>query len=373
MKRFWSRRVRDAAPYVPGEQPRDRKFIKLNTNENPYPPSPRALEAVRGAAGADLRLYPDPECLSLRRAIARREGLKIEQVFCSNGSDEALAFAFQAFFDPDRPVLFPNVTYSFYPVYAAYFGIPCREVPVGPDFSIPVDQLRGGGGVVLANPNAPTGIALGLGEIERVVQANPDAVVIVDEAYVDFGAESAVGLIGRYPNLLVVQTASKSRSLAGLRVGWAMGDAGLTAALRCVRDSINSYTLDRAAMAGAGAAIEDEDYFQRTRRRVMDTRERTARELEAMGFTVLPSKANFLFVRFPGMSGRELLAGLRERGILVRWWDRPEIRDWLRVTVGTDGDMAALAAALRELTDTFSGRTAEYNNRPAYKQNSTAI
>lgn len=350
MKRFWSRRVRDAVPYVPGEQPRERKFIKLNTNENPYPPSPKALEAVRTAAGGELRLYPDPECLALRQAIARRTGLEPGQVFCSNGSDEALAFAFQAFFDPDRPVVFPNVTYSFYPVYAAYFGIPFREVPVGPDFTIPVDELQGGGGVVLANPNAPTGVALGLEQVERILQADPDVVVIVDEAYVDFGADSAVGLIGRFPNLLVVQTASKSRSLAGLRVGWAMGDADLIAALRCVRDSINSYTLDRVAMAGAIAAVEDEDYFQSVRRRVMKTREHTAQKLRALGFSVLPSKSNFLFVRFPGRSGGELLAGLRERGILVRWWDKPEIRDWLRITIGTDEDMAALTAALKELT-----------------------
>lgn len=350
MKQYWSRRIRDIVPYTPGEQPRDRKFIKLNTNECPYPPSPKVAEAIREAAGEGLRLYPDPECVELRTAIARREGLDIGQVFCGNGSDEILAFAFQAFFDLDREVVFPKITYSFYPVYTDFFGLNRREVPMNPDFTDPVDLLCGNnGGVVLANPNAPTGIAVGLDTVEKLLRANPDVVVIVDEAYVDFGADSAVGLIGRYPNLLVVQTASKSRALAGLRVGWAMGDPGLIDGLRCVRDSINSYTVDRMAQAGAAAAIRDEEYFQTIRRRVMDTRRRTEQILKEKGFTVLPSQANFLFVSYPGRDGRALLDGLRERGVLVRWWDRPEIRDWLRVSVGTDQEMAALTAALEEL------------------------
>lgn len=351
MKEFWSKRIRDAVPYTPGEQPRDRQFIKLNTNECPYPPSPKALEAIRRAAGAELRLYPDPECLSLRQAIAKREGLRAEQVFCSNGSDEVLAFAFQAFFDPDREVVFPKITYSFYPVYTDYFGLKRREVTMNPDFSDPVELLCGSiGGVVLANPNAPTGIAVGLDVVEKLLRANPDVVVIVDEAYVDFGGESAVGLIHRFPNLLVVQTVSKSRAMAGLRVGWAMGNENLINAMRCVRDSINSYTVDRVAMAGAAAAIEDEEYFQATREKIMTTRSWTRQALEELGFTVLPSQANFLFASHPGKSGRELLAGLRERGILVRWWDKPEIEDWLRISIGTDEDMKALADALKELT-----------------------
>ena len=350
MKRFWSARIRDAVPYVPGEQPRGQSFVKLNTNECPYPPSPRAVEAIRAAAGDGLRLYPDPECLALRQAIARREGLNPDQVFCSNGSDEVLAFAFQAFFDPDREVVFPRITYSFYPVYTSYFGLRCRRVPMAPDFSAPVDELLGNnGGVVLCNPNAPTGIAVGLDVVEKLLQANPDVVVIVDEAYVDFGAQSAVPLIGKYPNLLVVQTASKSRALAGLRVGWAMGQEDLIAGLRCVRDSINSYTVDRLAQAGAQAAIEDEDYFQSVRRRVMDTRARTAKALTELGFTVLPSQANFLFVSCPGRGGRELLSDLRQRGVLVRWWDDEPIRDWLRISIGTDEEMEALIAALKEL------------------------
>ena len=350
MKEFWSKRIRDITPYTPGEQPKDRQFIKLNTNECPYPPSPRVLDAIRGAAGDALRLYPDPECLELRQAIAKREGLKPEQVFCGNGSDEILAFAFQAFFDPGREVVFPKITYSFYPVYTDFFGLSRREVPMNPDFSDPIDLLCGNnGGVVLANPNAPTGIAVGLDAVEKILQANPDVVVIVDEAYVDFGAESAVELIGRYPNLLVVQTASKSRSLAGLRVGWAMGDENLIAALRCVRDSVNSYTLDRLAQAGAAAAIGDEEYFQATRQKVMETRTWTERVLRSKGFTVLPSQANFVFVSHPAHTGRELLNGLRQRGILVRWWDKRSIENWLRVSIGTREQMEALVTALDEL------------------------
>ena len=350
MKRFWSGRIQNAVPYTPGEQPRGQGLIKLNTNECPYPPSPKVTEAVSRAAGDSLRLYPDPECLELRAAIAKREGLDVSQVFCGNGSDEILAFAFQAFFDPDKDVVFPKITYSFYPVYTDFFGLRRREVPMNPDFSDPIDLLCGqNGGVVLANPNAPTGIAVGLDTVEKLLRANPDVVVIVDEAYVDFGAESAVKLIGQYPNLLVIQTTSKSRALAGLRVGWAMGDAGLIDGLRCVRDSINSYTVDRLAQAGAAAAIEDEDYFQSIRRRVMDTRVRADKSIKEKGFTVLPSQANFLFASHPNCKGKTLLDGLRERGVLVRWWDKPEIENWLRISIGTGEEMAALTAALEEL------------------------
>ncbi len=350
MNKFWSRRIGDIVPYTPGEQPKDRQFIKLNTNECPYPPSPAALAAIRAAAGESLRLYPDPECADLRAAIAAREGIDPAQVFCGNGSDELLAFAFQAFFDPDRDVVFPKITYSFYPVYTDFFGLKRREVPMNPDFSDPVDLLCGNnGGVVLANPNAPTGIAVGLDTVEKLLRANPDVVVIVDEAYVDFGAQSAVPLIAHYPNLLVVQTTSKSRALAGLRVGWAMGDENLIAALRAVRDCVNSYTVDRLGQAGAAAAVADEPYFQSIRRRVTDTRERTAQALKEIGFTVLPSQANFLFVRHPDRPGKALFDGLRERGVLVRRWDIPEIQDWLRISVGTDADMDALVRALNEL------------------------
>ncbi len=348
MKEFWSKRIKDAVPYTPGEQPKDRKFIKLNTNECPYPPSPKVIEAIKGAADDSLRLYPDPECLALRQVIAHREGLKPEQVFCSNGSDEVLAFAFQAFFDTEREIVFPRITYSFYPVYTNFFGLTCRQVPMNPDFSDPIDLLCGNnGGVVLCNPNAPTGIGVGLNVVERILQANPDVVVIVDEAYVDFGAESAVPLIDRYPNLLVVQTASKSRALAGLRVGWAMGNENLINGLRCVRDSINSYTLDRIAMAGAIAAIEDEEYFQSVRMKVMTTREWAVKALKELGFTVLDSQTNFLFVSHPNKPAKALLDSLRADGILVRWWADSAIDNWLRITVGTDEEMSALIEALK--------------------------
>ena len=351
MKEFWSRRIRDMVPYVPGEQPKDRKFIKLNTNENPYPPSPMALEAIRAAAGESLRLYPDPECAELRDAIAEYHGLPSDMVFAGNGSDEILAFCFQAFFDPDRTILFPDITYSFYPVYAAYFGLNYREVPLDGDFGMPVAELcRGGsGGVVVANPNAPTGRAIELRALRAILEANRDCVVLVDEAYVDFGARSAAGLVPEYDNLVVVHTLSKSRSLAGLRVGCALGQPNLTAALRCVRDSINSYTVDRLAQAGGAAAMRDRAYFEATAAKVQATRERTAARLRELGFRVYPSAANFLFISHPDRAARALLAGLREKGILVRWFDRPRIDNCLQVSIGTDGEMEAFCTALQEL------------------------
>ena len=351
MKNFWSKRIRDMVPYVPGEQPKDRKFIKLNTNENPYPPSPKALEAIRAAVGDGLRLYPDPECAELRDAIAEYHGLPSDMVFAGNGSDEILAFCFQAFFDPDRTILFPDITYSFYPVYAAYFGLTFREVPLDGDFGMPVAELcRGGsGGVVVANPNAPTGRAIELHALRAILESNRDCVVLVDEAYVDFGAQSAAGLVPEYDNLVVVHTLSKSRSLAGLRVGYALGQPNLTAALRCVRDSINSYTVDQLAQAGGAAAMRDRAYFEATAAKVQATRERTAARLRELGFTVYPSAANFIFISHPDRAARALLAGLREKGVLVRWFDRPRIDNYLRVSIGTDEEMDAFCAAVQEL------------------------
>ena len=353
MKKHWSRRIRDMIPYVPGEQPRDRQFIKLNTNENPYPPSPKALEALRAAAGDSLRLYPDPECTELRAAIAAAHGLSPEQVFPGNGSDEVLAFCFQAFFDPDRPVHFADITYTFYAVYASYFGLTPELVPLAEDFTLPVaDFLAPGcGGGVLANPNAPTGLAVELADIRRILEAHRDQVVLVDEAYIDFGGASADVLVPEYDNLVVVRTLSKGHALAGLRVGYALAQPDLIAALRCVRDSINSYTVDRAAQAAAAASLRDAAYFQERTAQVVRTRQRTALALRDMGFAVTDSQANFLFVRHPQVPAKTLLDGLRERGILVRWFDRPRIRDYLRITVGTDGEMDALTAALKELTE----------------------
>lgn len=353
MKKHWSRRIRDMVPYVPGEQPRDRQFIKLNTNENPYPPSPKALEALRAAAGDSLRLYPDPECTELRAAIAAAHGLSPEQVFPGNGSDEVLAFCFQAFFDPDRPVRFADITYTFYAVYASYFGLTPELVPLAEDFTLPVaDFLAPGcGGVVLANPNAPTGLAVELADIRRILEAHRDQVVLVDEAYIDFGGASADVLVPEYDNLVVVRTLSKGHALAGLRVGYALAQPDLIAALKCVRDSINSYTVDRAAQAAAAASLRDAAYFQERTAQVVRTRQRTALALRDMGFAVTDSQANFLFVRHSQVPAKTLLDGLRERGILVRWFDRPRIRDYLRITVGTDGEMDALTAALKELTE----------------------
>lgn len=349
MKEFWSDRIRSLTPYTPGEQPKDRKFIKLNTNENPYPPAPGVLEAIRANTDASLRLYPDPEALQLRQALARAYGLKEEQIFVGNGSDEVLAFAFQAFFSQGDEIVFPDITYSFYPVYANLFGIRCRTVPLKEDFTIPVEQMQGSNGVVIANPNAPTGIELPQSELRRILEANQDVVVILDEAYVDFGGESALPLIRQYPNLLVIQTCSKSRALAGLRVGFAFGDANLIQALNCVKNSINSYTLDRLALAGATAAVEDQAYFDAQRSKVMATRTRTTEELRKMGFQVLPSKANFIFIAHPTVPAKKLFTGLREKGVLVRYFDQPRIDNYLRVSIGTDQEMDEFLTAIREL------------------------
>ena len=350
MKEFWSARARSLTPYVPGEQPQGQTFIKLNTNENPYPPAPAALAAIRAAADGTLRLYPDPECGPLRQALAETYGLRRENVFVGNGSDEVLALCFQAFFDPEREILFPDVTYSFYPVFAQLYGLTWREVPLNEDFSLPLEPFLGGnGGVVVANPNAPTGQAVGLDAIRALLEGNPRSVVVVDEAYVGFGAASAVELVGEYPNLVVVQTMSKSRSLAGLRVGYALADGNLIAALHSVKNSFNSYPLDRLALAGAVGALSEPDYLRQTAEKITATRRRTAEALRAMGFQVGDSAANFLFVTHPAVAAKALLDGLRQRGILVRWWDRPRISNHLRITVGTDEEMDALCAALREL------------------------
>ena len=351
MKEFWSSRIRSLTPYTPGEQPKERRYIKLNTNENPYPPSPRAIAAIQAEAGDSLRLYPDPEAGALVHALAERYGLREDQVFVGNGSDEVLAFAFQAFFDPGSTIVFPDITYSFYPVYAGMFGIQYRTVPLNRDFSLPVKAFFGGNdGVVLANPNAPTGMEAAQHDLRSILEHNPDVAVIVDEAYVDFGGTSALPLIDTYPNLLVVQTTSKSRALAGLRVGFAFGNANLIAALNCVKNSINSYTLDRLAIAGATAAVEDEDYFAAQCRKVVATRDRTARRLAELGFHVLPSKSNFLFVSHPERPARELFSALRARGILVRYFNAARIDNYLRISIGTDEEMTQLVQAMEELT-----------------------
>lgn len=350
MKKLWSKRIQELEAYVPGEQPKDKKYIKLNTNENPYPPSPKAIAAMREAVGDDMRLYPDPECSAVTAAIAARFGVAKEQVFVGNGSDEVLAMCFPAFFDTDSTILFPDITYSFYPVYAELYQVPYDTVALADDFTIPTEAfLRPNGGIIIANPNAPTGIALPLEAIERIAAGNPGSVVIVDEAYVDFGGETALPLIDKYPNVLVVRTTSKAYSLAGLRVGWAMGDKNLIAALDTVKNSINSYTLDRVAIAGGAAAIADEEYFKSCCEKVIATRERSIAALKALGFTCLPSSANFIFAAHAKTGAEEIFKKLRERGVLVRYFKKPRISEFLRISVGTDEEMDALIAALGEI------------------------
>lgn len=352
MSRFWSSLVHELKPYVPGEQPKIADLVKLNTNENPYGPSPRALEAIAAAAGDDLRLYPEPTGLVLRQAIAERHGLSIGQVFVGNGSDEVLAHTFQALLKHERPLLFPDISYSFYPTYCRLYGIESVEVPLRDDFRIAIgDYDRPAGAVIIPNPNAPTGIALPLAEIEQLLAQDPDRVVVIDEAYVDFGAESAAVLVPRYENLLVIQTFSKSRSLAGLRVGFAMGQRPLIEALERVKDSFNSYPLDRLALAGAAAAFEDRAWFEATTARIVASRTALVGALSELGFSVLPSSANFLFARHASAKGEALAAALRSRGVLVRRFGASRIADFLRITVGTDAQCDRLVGALREILD----------------------
>lgn len=350
MSRFWSQVVHSLTPYVPGEQPRLENLVKLNTNENPYGPSPKALEAIREAAADSLRLYPDPTSARLREVIAARHGLEPGQVFVGNGSDEVLALTFLALLKHGRPLLFPDITYSFYPVYCALYGIDHERVPLDGDYRIRVDDYRRpNGGIIFPNPNAPTGRWLDLDELRALLAANPDSPVVVDEAYVDFGCDSAVPLIQEHPNLLVIHTLSKGRSLAGLRLGFAMGHAGLIEALVRVKDSFNSYPVDRLAMAGAIASLEDVPWFDRTRQAVMRSREALAASLGALGFEVLPSAANFIFARHPRWAGADLAARLRERAIIVRHFNLPRIDAFLRISIGTDEQCGALVDALREI------------------------
>ena len=340
MQRYLSQKARGITPYTAGAQPQGTDIIKLNTNENPYPPSPAALDALTRLDGARLRLYPRPDGGPLRAAAAQVFDLPESHVFCGNGSDEVLGLAFDAFFDGD--ILFPDITYSFYPVWAAYYGISYSTVPLGDDFTVPVDKMVSKGGVVLANPNAPTGIALPLSGVERILQNNMDHVVIVDEAYAAFGAESAVALIDRYPNLLVVMTMSKSHSLAGLRVGLALGQPHLINALTRIKDSFNSYPLDMVAQHVGAAALLDTAYYDSISHKIVARRERTARRLQALGFDVLPSSSNFLFSAKPGFSAAELKSHLEQNSIYVRHFNLPRISEYLRISIGTDEQMDAL-------------------------------
>lgn len=350
MNDFWSDCIRNLDPYVPGEQPTIAGLIKLNTNENPYPPSPAVLAAIRQAADDDLRLYPDPDSRALKQRIAQLHGLAADHVFVGNGSDEVLAHAFLALLKHKQPVLFPDVTYSFYPVYCALYGIEYSAVPLDSEFQVRInDYRRPNGGIVLPNPNAPTGCALARSELRRLLEANTRSVVVIDEAYVDFGAESAIPLIDDFPNLLVIHTLSKSRSLAGLRVGFALGQPSLIAALERVKGSFNSYPLDRLAIAGAVAAIADREHFESTRAQVIASRDWLAAELRMLGFMVLPSQANFIFVTHPSQDAARLQARLRERKILVRHFRQPRIEHFLRITVGNQPQCETLVNTLKEL------------------------
>ena len=353
--RFWSPDVRELDPYVPGEQPKIQNILKLNTNENPYPPSPNVVAAVQAVLenSADaLRLYPDPDATALKQAIAKQQNVDVENVFVGNGSDEVLAHIFKAFFVQEKPILYPDITYSFYPVYSQFFGIAekTKILPLNDDFEIEVnDYKQPNGGIIITNPNAPTSIALGLSAIEEVLQANPDSVVLIDEAYVDFGAESAVSLVEKYDNLVVCQTMSKSRSLAGLRVGFAIAQPHLIAALEAVKNSFNSYPIDRFAIAAAVASFEDQAYFEAQNKKVIESRDKLTVQLIELGFKVLPSKANFIFVTLPSHDAGELASQLREQGIIVRYFNKPRINQFLRITIGTDEQNQRLVDTLKTI------------------------
>ncbi|MCL2440773.1 MAG: histidinol-phosphate transaminase [Treponema sp.] len=394
MSSFWNERTKNLSPYVAGEQPKDRQFIKLNTNENPYPPSPKVIEAIKKAADEKLRLYPDPECTQLREVIAARYGVKTEQVFAGNGSDEILGFAFGAFFESNTlcclhceaqsagqcttdccttdccsscadcggslrpaPILFPDITYSFYPVYAKLWDIPFKTIPLRDDFTINIEEYKiQSGGIILPNPNAPTSIALTVNELlSLALYLEPlNKVLIIDEAYITFStdkdSQSIIPYIDKHPNLLVVHTLSKSASLAGLRIGFAIGNEKLIEALCRIRDSFNSYTLDRLALAGATAAVSETQYYNDVNARVIVTRERVINELRTLGFEILPSSANFVFIKAPNINGAVIFNKLRERGILVRHFNKERITDYLRVSIGTEDEMDAFLNACREIT-----------------------
>lgn len=350
MSQYWSEVVHKLIPYTPGEQPKLDKLVKLNTNENPYPPSPRVLTAIQEAANADLRLYPDPGSGRLCETIAAYHRLQADQIFVGNSSDEVLAHVFQALLKHDKPVLFPDISYGFYPVYCGLYEIDYRTVALDSEYRLNVgDYLQGNGGIIFPNPNAPTGCLISLESIEFLLQHNRDSVVVIDEAYIDFGGSTAIALIDRYPNLLVVQTLSKSRSLAGLRVGFAAGHVDLIAGLNRVKNSFNAYPLDRLAVAGAIAAFEDQAYFEQNCHAVIATRDRLANSLTNLGFTVLPSAANFIFVSHPDFAAQQLAQELRASGIIVRHFKLPRIDQFLRISIGTDVECTTLVSALEIL------------------------
>lgn len=345
----WEENVRKVTPYTPGEQPNRPGMIKLNTNENPYPPAPGVLKAMTAPDGDALRRYPDPAASVLVNALAERYQVDPSQVFVGVGSDDVLAMAFMTFFNSEKPILFPDITYSFYPVWAEEFRIPFEKVALKDDFTIcKEDYYRENGGIVFPNPNAPTALAMGLKDVEEIIRHNPDVVVIVDEAYVDFGAESALKLVEKYENLLVVQTFSKSRSLAGMRIGFAIGNPVLIKYLNDVKYSFNSYTMNRPALELGKAALADPAYFEECCGKIIATRERVKKELSRLGFSFGDSMANFLFVTHERISARELFEALKIKKIFVRYFNKPRIDNYLRITIGTDEEMDQLLAFLKK-------------------------
>ena len=352
MSRFLSKEAQRLAPYTPGEQPQDQQYIKLNTNESPFPPSPKVLEAVSQAETAKLMLYSDPTCGALNAAIARRYNVKPEQVITGNGSDEILAFAFRAFCGEGKGVAYADITYGFYPVFAQLNGIPYREIPLQEDFSIRVEDYIGlNETIVIANPNAPTGICLPLSDIERILESNPDNVVIIDEAYIDFGGESVIPLTRKYDNLLVTGTFSKSRSLAGGRLGFGIGCKALIADLNTIKYSTNPYNINRMTMAAGVGTLLDEVLVQQNCQTIMEVREWTVQQLKAMGFRLTDSKANFLFAMHPRADGKELYLRLKKKGVLIRHFDTPRLCRYNRITVGSREQMEVFLAKLREVLE----------------------
>ena len=350
MSRFLSKEAERLAPYTPGEQPQDQQYIKLNTNESPFAPSPKVLEAVSGEEVAKLKLYSDPTCAGLHTALAKRYGVSVENVISGNGSDEILAFAFRAFCGEGKGVAYADITYGFYKAQVALFGLDATIIPLREDFTLNVDDYMDFSGmVVIANPNAPTGISVPVEEIRRLLEADRNRVVLVDEAYVDFGGESCVPLIGEYDNLLVVQTMSKSRQLAGGRVGYALGSAELISALNRVKYSFNPYNVNRLSLLAGAAAVEDEAYFQQCCAAIQENRAWTVEKLEGMDFTVLPSKTNFIFAKSNRISGGDLYRKLKEKGVLVRWFDSDRIRDYVRITIGSQEQMEALVKTVAQI------------------------
>ena len=356
MSKFWNDKIKEIEPYVPGEQPKDKKYIKLNTNENPYSPSEKVIEKIKSMNLEDLKLYPDPDVSELRKVIAEYFSKKIderitkEQIFVGNGSDEVLALIFMTFFNKGDKVYYPDITYSFYPVYADLFDLKEIKVPLNENFEIEIEKYFGlDGHIVITNPNAPTSIALKLDEIEKIIKNNPNQLIIVDEAYVDFGAESAVKLINKYDNVLVVQTFSKSRSMAGIRLGYALGCESIIEGLNRLKFSFNSYTIDRISIEAGIESFKDDDYFVKTNTKIIETREKTVKKLKELGFKVLNSSANFIFISHNKVFAGDLYKNLKDNGVLVRYFAKDRIDNYLRVTIGTDEDMEIFIEKLNKL------------------------